>query len=440
MIENENIAPHVDDIVRVLKVKIEREEIDRELKQYLTEYRIPLSTAKQMLVKKYGGTPSELGLGVQKTIESLAPNEPSVDLLCRLISVNHREVDVGGVKKPIVYGILGDQTASVPFTAWEVGDWKFQKGDVVRVQNAYTKEWKGKPQINLGERTSVKLESEDALPKFISQPLSNPKKSQVKDLRGGESNISLTTMVLDIEKREVTVSGEKKTVFSGIAADKTGKVQFSCWHDFGLTEGDVIRVEGGYVKTWRGIPQFNFDERAKLEILDSHDMPSLDELAQKKAYQIIEIMDRGGAIDVAVEGVIIDIKSGSGLIFRCPECKRVLQKGVCRIHGEVDGKADLRIKAILDDGSGALTAVLGKDITENLLGKNVEETQKIAKEAMDHSVIRDELVNMLIAVPIRITGDATMDEFGIMLIAKDAELMKPNVHEEAKAMLRELEG
>ncbi|MEE9152050.1 MAG: hypothetical protein V3U20_09500 [Thermoplasmata archaeon] len=440
MTENEDIAPHVDDITRVLGDGIDREEIDRELRQYLAEYRIPLTTAKQMLVKKYGGTPSELGLGVLKTIDQLQPNEPSVDLLCRLIAVNHKEVDVGGQKKPIVYGIVGDQTASAPFTAWEVSNWQFQKGDVIRVHNAYTKEWRGQPQLNFGERTKIKPESMEALPKFAATPLSDPKKYEVKDLKGGTSNVSLTARVLFVEMRTVNVSGEEKNVFSGVMADKTGKVQFSAWHDFSLSEGDVIRIKGGYVKTWRGIPQFGFDERAEVEILGNEEMPPLEQLAEKRVYRIGELMDGGGAIDAAVDGVIIDIKSGSGLIFRCPECKRVLQKGVCRIHGEVEGRPDLRIKAVLDDGTGALTAVIGRDITEKLLGKDVEECRRIAKQAMDQSVIADELKNLLIAKPIRISGDATMDDFGIMLISKDAKLMSLDVQIEVRAMLEELEG
>ena len=439
MVENEEIAPHVEDIARVLENKVEMEEIEKELRQYLTQYRIPLGTAKQMLVKKYGGTPSSLGLGVEKTLEELSPNEPSVDLLGRLIAVNHKEVDVGGEKKKIVYGILGDQTASVPFTAWEVSDWKFQKGDVVRVKNAYTKEWKGQPQLNFGERTSIKMESKDSLPKFTGTSFSNPQNSNVKDLKDGVTNVSLTTRVLSVEPRTVNVSGEEKTVYSGVLADTTGKIQFSAWHDFNLAEGDVIKIDGGYVKSWRGIPQFSFDERADVSVLDSSEMPPLSELAERRIYPIENIMVRGGAIDIAVEGVVIDVRSGSGLILRCPECNRVIQKGVCRIHGEVTGKADLRIKAVLDDGTGALTAVIGREITEKLLKKDIAECQKQAKEAMDHGVIGDELKALLLATPIRIIGDATLDDFGIMLISKDAQKLNIDVQAQAKAMLEEME-
>ena len=149
-------------------------------------------------------------------------------------------------------------------------------------------------------------------------------------------------------------------------------------------------------------------------------------------------MERGGAIDITVEGVVIDVKSGSGLIFRCPECNRVVQKNVCRIHGEVEGKADLRVKAVIDDGTGAVTAIIGREITEALLNKDVEECLKQVKEAMDFSVIGDELKTLLLATPIAITGDATLDDFGIILISKDAKKMNIDVQVQAKAMLDEM--
>jgi replication factor A1 len=262
----------------------------------------------------------------------------------------------------------------------------------------------------------------------------------VKDLKEGVGNVSLKARILSVETRNVKVQGEDKQVFSGVMADSTGKVQFSAWHDFGLSEGDVIRIKGGYVKSWRGIPQFSFDERADITVLDEAEMPSLKELSQRQVYPIEELMERGGAIDVDVDGVIIDIKSGSGLIFRCPECKRVVQKGICRIHGEVEGKPDLRIKAVLDDGTGALTAVIGNEITEKLLGKDVAQCQKEAKEAMDTSVIGDELRTTFLATPMRIAGDATVDEFGIMLISRDARRIEKDVQAEAKAMLLKMEG
>jgi len=145
-------------------------------------------------------------------------------------------------------------------------------------------------------------------------------------------------------------------------------------------------------------------------------------------------------VDASVRGILVDVKEGSGLIYRCPECRRVLRKNTCRIHGEVEGEADLRIKAVIDDGSGALTAIFGKELTEKFLNKSMDVCIDTAKEAMTHEVVRDDLADMLIAQPIDVQGNVTRDEFGIMMIVNSANLLKIEVEKEAREMLDDLEG
>ncbi len=442
----DEIAPHVHDITRALGGKVSEQEIEKELSNYINVYRVSLDTAKRSIVKKHGGNPAHLSLGIQKTIRELAPGENSVNLLARFVSVNEKTIDSENGPRTILYGILGDATATVPFTAWEPLPFDPARGDVVRVANAYTKEYRGQVQVNLGTRTVVTKESPDLLPPppagMAGPPPGAAKATPAKvvDMREGSSNIAFTARVLSVEAREVDVDGGKKTVYSGVIADETAKSQFSAWKDFALAEGDVLRVEGAYVKSWRGIPQVSFDERALVTKLEDKDLPPMDELARSPRMWIEDLSERGGGVDVTVRGILIDLKEGSGLIYRCPECKRVLRKGVCRIHGEVSGGPDLRVKAVLDDGSGALTAVFGKELTEGLLDKTVEECIAEAKEAMSQEVIRDRLADLLVAQPIEARGNVTSDDYGLMMIVDQAKILKVDVQEEARAMLEELEG
>ena len=188
-------------------------------------------------------------------------------------------------------------------------------------------------------------------------------------IRTGLGNATFQAKILSIEKREVTVNEEKKFVFSGLLADETAKARFSAWHDFKLKEGNVIRVEGAYTKTWRGLPQVNFDERCKVEKLKGVKM----EVAGATPTSLYDVEKAGGGIDVLVNGAIVDVKKGSGLIFRCTECNRVIQNNICRSHGKVEGTPDLRIKAIIDDGSSTLTLITQKELTEKILGKDLAE-------------------------------------------------------------------
>src|SRR6266567_469123 len=407
----EELAPHVHDITRALGNKVSEQEIERELSSYLNVYRVSLDTAKRSIVKKHGGNPATLAIGVSKTILS---------------------------------GILGDATATVPFTAWEPLPMPLAKGDVIRVQNAYTKEYRGQVQVNFGVRTAVGREAPDSLPEFKPGPgqpyLGKPTPVRVVDLREGGSNVAVTARVLSVERREVEVDGAPKAVFSGVLADESGKTQFSAWKDFDLKAEEVLRIEGAYVKSWRGIPQISFDERATITRLKPDLLPPSERLNVSPRMWIEDLAERGGAADVTVRGILIDLREGSGLVYRCPECRRVLRKGACRLHGEVKGEPDLRVKAVLDDGSGALTAVFDRELTEALLDKTLDACIEAAKEAMSTDIVRDELADVLVAQPIEARGDVTSDDYGLMMIVESAKMLKVDVQTEAREMLEGLEG
>jgi len=441
----DDLAPHVRDIARALGGKVSEPEIEKELSSYLNVYRVSLDTAKRSIVKKHGGNPASLAVGVNKTLRELVPGEQSVNLLVRIVSVNEKDVAVEGGGKHILFGILGDPTATIPFTAWEPLDAPLAKGDVVRVQNAYTKEYRGQVQVNFGVRTVVSKEKPEALPPppagaGVPAYVGKPKAFDVVELREGASNVAVTARILSVETREVEVDGVAKTVYSGVLADTTGKSQFSAWKDFGLKEGEVLRIEGGYVKSWRGIPQVSFDERATVTRLKADALPPAEKLRESPRMWIEDLAERGGGVDVTVRGILIDLREGSGLIYRCPECRRVLRKGACRIHGEVKGEPDLRVKAVLDDGSGALTAVFDRELTEALLDKTMDACIAEAKEAMSTDIVRDELADVLVAQPMEARGNVTSDDYGLMMIVDQAKILKVDVQAEAREMLENLEG
>src|SRR5256712_2338780 len=87
----EELAPHVHDITRALGDKVSEQEIERELSSYLNVYRVSLDTAKRSIVKKHGGNPATLAIGVSKTIRELGPGEPSVNLLARILAGDEEE-------------------------------------------------------------------------------------------------------------------------------------------------------------------------------------------------------------------------------------------------------------------------------------------------------------------------------------------------------------
>ena len=146
------------------------------------------------------------------------------------------------------------------------------------------------------------------------------------------------------------------------------------------------------------------------------------------------LVEKRGALDVEVEGTIIEIRPGSGFITRCPECNRVLQNSECSIHGTVEGTPDLRIKFIVDDGTGAVNGVLNQDLTEKIFGKTLEECKK-----MDADELLADMNKQLFACKIIMKGNALGDNFGTTFIPKKIELVDVNLEEEAEKLFESLE-
>ena len=437
---NEANAPHIDDIARVLGDEVDRDTIARELDEYLNVYRVPLGTAKESIVKKHGGNPQALSASVFRKLADLRPDEPSVDLLVRVVSANPKTIEVDGKEKDIVYGILGDDTGTLQFTAWDATRFPHDRGEVLRIVSAYTKGWNDEVQVNIGDRAAVSREEADALPPPPSGAASvSGGEVKVRDLRAGMRGLDLRFRVLSIEERKVTVKGEEKTVWSGTLADETGKTEFSSWHDFGLEPGDVVRLRGGYIRAWRGVPQLSFDGRDDVEKLEHEALPPAEELDVDSVVTIDDLERRGGAPSVSVKGIVIEVREGSGLVFRCDECRRVVRKGTCAIHGRVESTPDLRVKAVVDDGTGSLAVVVGRELTEGLLGKSLEECKALAQEAFDSEVVRDLLVDRLVARPVRVSGNVVSDDFGLMMIVRDIDDERVDVVKEANSLLEELE-
>src|SRR5438309_3670461 len=244
----DEIAPHVQDITRALGGRVSELEIEKELSNYVNVYRVSLDTAKRSIVKKHGGNPAHLSLGIAKTIRELVPGENSVNLLARIVSVTEKSIDAENGARTILYGILGDATATVPFTAWEPLPFEPARGDVVRVANAYTKEFRGQVQVNLGVRTVVTREAADALPPAPagtggpSPAVARATPVKIVELREGSSNIAFTARVLGVERRGVEVEGGKKSVFSGVIADETARFKFREMKDFVIRDGTVHSV------------------------------------------------------------------------------------------------------------------------------------------------------------------------------------------------------
>jgi len=442
MQENEpDFEKHIDDIVKAIGDKLERNVIANELRRYVDEYGIDLATAKESIVRKHYGNPNELSVGGEKLLAQVGPGENSVSFKAKIVSVYKKEINTKeGSKKTIYEGEVGDSSSKLRYTFWN-DEFKFQPNDVVEISNAYTKSWNDIITVNIGDRAIIKaIEDRDLQELDLGIVKNNNnqagQKSEVVNLKPGMRNVSVKLRVIDVEPREITIKGEEKTIYGGNIGDQSGTCRFTSWEDHGIVSGKAYLVENAYVKEFNG-PDLQFGEYSKFTELEEDDLPSLSDYEAGMNYTLAQLDERNGASDAVIEGHVFNIREGSGLIFRDKETKRLIRNGDDRKNAE----PDLRVKMIFDDGSGSCTAYLNREITEKLIGRDLDSCLEFVKENFGSEALVEEMEDALLLKPLKLRGFARSDEYGLSFFAKSCEAASEiDVPNAARQFLAALEG
>ena len=432
---------HIDDIVKAVGDKLERNAIVTELKRYIEEYGIDLATAKESIVRKHYGNPSSLQIGAEKLLAQIKSGENSVSFKAKLTSVYRKEITTkDGTKKVIFEGEIGDSTSKLRYTYWNES-FNFEPGDVIEVTNAYTKSWNDIITVNLGDRCIVKKIEDKSLEELdigIVQKSINQvgEELELVNLKPGMSNVSVKLRILDVENRDIKINGEPKTISGGNVGDNSGSCRFTSWENLDLIAGNTYFVKNAYVKEFNG-PDLQFGEYTTFEEINGDDLPSLADYESGVQYTLAQLDERNGASDAVIEGHVFSIREGSGLIFRDKETKRLIRNGDDRKNAN----PDLRIKMIFDDGSGSCTAYLNKEITEKILGRDLDSCLDFVKDNFGPEALIEEIEDALLLKPLRLRGFARSDEYGLSFFAKTCdESVQLNVPDMARQFLAALEG
>jgi len=210
--------------------------------------------------------------------------------------------------------------------------------------------------------------------------------STVDQVKADNEWLSLKVNVVQIwENRSDAVAR------TGLIGDGTGVLKFTIFaknagiipEDF--AEGNSYLFENMVSSVWQG--QFSVKANKTTTITPCED---------------VEVSRR----TETMTGVITAIASGSGLIKRCPECKRALVKMQCGEHGRVDGIYDLRIKAVFSPfgTNDLIDLIIATGPTEALTGLSVAQAKEIATEALDAAVVEDRFRKEIVGRYYEVTG------------------------------------
>ncbi|MEM1514498.1 MAG: OB-fold nucleic acid binding domain-containing protein [Thermoproteota archaeon] len=97
---------------------------------------------------------------------------------------------------------------------------------------------------------------------------------KIRDLKDGMRGVNLVAKVLEVsEPREVIsrFDGRAYRVADAIIGDETGTIKLSLWNEqIGQVNiNDTVKIENGYIRSFRGEKQLNVGKFGKLTVLYS---------------------------------------------------------------------------------------------------------------------------------------------------------------------------
>jgi RPA family protein len=199
----------------------------------------------------------------------------------------------------------------------------------------------------------------------------------------------------------------------GLLGDETGEIKFVAW-----SKSDLPRVEKGDVVILQNVNTDTYQGRTNIKLHGD------TQIRQSETTVAIDKLE-------SVTGALVHFRPGSGLVKRCSAsgCSRVLEKGSCQEHGEVDGKFDLRIKGVLDDGVKTYPVLFDAEATASVTGLSLDDAITVARDRGDPNVIEAELAERALGAYYRMDGEA-LDKY---FLVTDCERLSPEQAAESLA-------
>jgi replication factor A1 len=422
-----SLDDHAEELASALGV--DKQEVESELEN-LVQYSVPVEEAKASLRRKYGDDSSHAGEPEPATIEEISTTDSAVTVTGRVLTVGKRSIRYQGRDLEIFEGELADEGGKISYTAWE--DFGLEAGETITAIGAGVREWEGSPELNLGSDTTIEKGEQS-----LEVPYEIGGEAVLADLEPGDRGVTIDAVVNEVETKVIDGRDGETEILSGVLADESARLPFTDWapHD-AIAEGESIHVGNAYIREFRGAPSVNLTEYSVL----TESAAEIDAGTGAPRHTVADAIASGGMFDVEVCANVLAVRDGSGLIQRCPECGRVIQKGQCRSHGSVDGVDDLRIKAILDDGSDAVTAILGTDLTAEIYGGDIADAREQAREAMDQTVVAETISEEIVGREYRVRGSLSVDEYGANLNVAAFVESEDDPEERARALLDRIDG
>jgi len=311
-------------------------------------------------------------------------------------------------------GLIGDDTGVIKFVKWVKSDLpELAEGQSYLFKNVVSDVFQDKFSVKLN-RTSEISELEEEIEVSDIASATPAEEMKISDIVEPERWIDLRAKVVQLWDPTSDAISQ-----IGLVGDDTGVIKFVKW-----VKSDLPELAEGQSYLFKNVVTDVFQDRFSVKLNRTSEISELEEEIEVSP-QIAQF-----------SGAMVDIQKGSGLIKRCPVCRRALAKGVCGEHGRVEGTYDLRIKAVMDDGNQVQEALINRETTERLMGITLDEAKEMAMEALDHEIVMGLIEERLMGRYYKVTGP----QIERYILVETVDPLPPVTDDEVAELMREAEA
>ncbi len=329
-----------------------------------------------------------------------------IELKAKILSISEREVEGAKGTTSYHYGLLGDETGVMPYTAWSMPA-TVRENDVYDISKCYTKSYKEKIRLYFDARTEFKL---------LSEPLEvkrTYKFYSIKDLNMKDKFVTVEGTLNGEIKKEYEKDGQKKELYNYTLSENRASIQLT---SFGrrLQDGKYAKIEGARLDEFNGYYRLSISDKASVEYLpvDISKESSISFISELKA-------PIGG---VTLTGFALNLGEKSGLIARCSECNLKIDDIRCADHPESPLKYDIFAYFTIDDGTDYIQVSGGYEAFGPISGITQEYLQNTTKPPLKKEV-KEKLSKIILHHALRVKGNLKNSTMGLGLRATEVKVI-----------------
>lgn len=333
-----------------------------------------------------------------RSVESIKGEEKNLDLKIKIINVDKRTTKSDRGENTYYYGLLGDSTGTMFFTAWSFNP-NVQNGDVLELKNCYTKEFNGSLRLYIDNKSEIIL-----MPGEDMEVHRSFREVKIRDLTAKDSFVAVQGKLSEVKSKEYEKDGEKRELYYGSLGDETGKIRVS---SFGrpLPDGKGVRIEGARVSEYKGRLRLSINDKTKIEEVSVT-------LPESRFYNVSDLNAPVGG--VTFSGFIITLGEKSGLKLRCSECRKSIEDVRCPDHPTAPFTYDLFAYFTLSDGTGYLQCTSGRFPLMELIGMKEEELDP-SNSTLTKRDVYNRIRDKLHGKPYMVEGDLVEGNNGLAM-------------------------